>query len=500
MDQLIEPSSRRSSHSTTSRRTYTLRVEVALGLGLPILLILSGLAIATYLRDRGHLEDQIAHHAEQLGEVALGGLHHAFLDHNPKLIGHILSDLGRMENIYQVRVIGLDGQVAFGDQREDIGVTLHLDSAGCEECHRYPAVVRPLSTQLDTSGGMPRVSMPVRRAPECQTCHGTGGDNLGVLLLDVSVLDIQQRLMGDLRNNLIFSGATALLVSAAAFLLTHALIVRRIETFQPALRRFAHGDFSARLPIQEGERDELGTLARTLNEMASDLERNLREREARAQVRQQAILEERDRIARDLHDGVGQLLGYVKTKALAARLMLGKGQIDSAEQFLRQLEEASRELFTDVREAIIGLRSAPLNGGGLPAALSSYADRFSHLTGMSVHIDATPDLDELSLPPEVELHFLRITQEALANTRKHAAAEEASIHLSWQPPLLKLMIKDNGRGFDPQALESTEVTQFGLTSMRERAREIGADFVLDSMPGKGTRVSVSLEIPEDPGP
>lgn len=478
----------------TSGKRSTLRFEVALGLGLPLFLIMAGLAIATYLRDRGLVEDQLTLSAEQIGELTLGGLKHAFIHHDPIVISSILHNLGSMESIHQVQIVGPDNRVAFASRGGKVGNLLNAGGKGCEDCHLYPAFARPLSTRLDTSGGMLHVSMPIPRERECIGCHGHGEEDLGILMLDVSMIDVERRLTSDLQTNLLISGAGSLLVSLAAFLLVHAVVVRRIEGFGPALQRFAVGDFAARVPLSASDSDEIGRLASTLNRMAASIEKTLQVREERAQVRQRAILDERERLSRELHDGIGQLLGYVRTKAMAARLMVRGGQPGTAESYLLQLERAAGELFTDVREAILGLRTNPLGEGGLPAAIRTYTERFSELAELPVELSIEGRYDELDLAPDVELHLLRVTQEALANVRKHSQASRAWVNLSWQAPTLELMIRDNGVGLRDSWEHGSSNGHFGLETMHERVQQLGGEFQIESVMGKGCSVIIRLQV------
>ncbi len=231
--------------------------------------------------------------------------------------------------------------------------------------------------------------------------------------------------------------------------------------------------------------------------MASDLEQHTRAEQERTFVREHAIVEERKRIARELHDGLSQLLGFVNTKAIATRLLLEDDKIDLAGEQLTELEEAARDSFVDVRAAILGLHMASTTGEGLANSLRDYTSQFSRLTAIPVDLDVDPELDDRTLPAEIELQLLRIVQEALTNTRKHASASQAWIRMSQENNSLELSIWDDGVGFDPQAPASDADLKFGLDTMRERAETIGAEFRLDSSSGSGTRVVVRLYTKED---
>jgi signal transduction histidine kinase len=218
-----------------------------------------------------------------------------------------------------------------------------------------------------------------------------------------------------------------------------------------------------------------------------------------AHARQQSLIdEERGRIARELHDGLAQLLGYVSTKAMAVRLMLKNRQTEAADQHLLQLEEAARELFVDVRQAILDLKMTGQSGAGLTTTLKDFTVQFSRLSGLLVELAIAPAVESLSLTAEIELQLLRIVQEALTNVRKHASATNAWISLRINDGVLELTVSDDGQGFDPDHVRIIHRSHFGLSTMRERAEAIGTEFDLDSEPGAGTRVTVQLAVKDLP--
>lgn len=472
-----------------------LRAKFALGLALPLLLILSTLAVVNYQRDRQLMEDQMQLAAEQLGDVTLTSLRHGMLVNDPELVGEVLADLVDQENILQAQLINLGGEVAVGSRAAVLDETLPTAELTCTICHQYPPASRPRTIQLGGQSGLMRVAAPVANEPACRTCHQTDNGHLGVLLIDVSFLDLESRLIQNLQSNLLFSVGSTIAVTLAAVLLSQWLITNRIERFRMPLASFAKGDFSARVSGVEESSDELGGLATAFNKMASDLERQARASDARTQVRQRAIVEERERIGRELHDGVAQLLGYVNAKAIAARLMVQNGKSEGAIELLRQLETASKDLFTDVRAAIIGLRAASGPGLVFSENLRSFVERFEDLSGLSVDLDLPNDPLGLTLPPETELQLMRITQEALANTRKHANSTEALIQVQLEDHHLTLTISDNGDGFDPAQPAKNGRPHFGLSTMRERAESLRGSLTVESSPGTGTRIEVTVPLP-----
>ena len=208
------------------------------------------------------------------------------------------------------------------------------------------------------------------------------------------------------------------------------------------------------------------------------------------QVQAMAITEERERIAREMHDSLAQLLGYVNTKAQAADQFLQNGDIERGRQHLQQLSQAAREAYSDVREGILGLRTASELEQGVIGAISEFIERWQDQTGLQV--DLTIDYsgraaDALSAISELQL--LRIVQEALSNVRKHSGATRATVELREQHDGVLVRITDDGAGFDPETFERRSIPRFGLSIMRERAAAVGGWLEIESERGVGTVVT-----------
>lgn len=220
------------------------------------------------------------------------------------------------------------------------------------------------------------------------------------------------------------------------------------------------------------------------------------QRQIVAQNERLAVMEERERIAREMHDNFGQVLGYINTKAQAARLMFEEGRTERAHDQIRQLEEATRQLYDDVRDAILGLRSTGFLDRGLVAALQLYTRQFTEQTGIETSFESGPRAARISWGPEVEVQVFRIVQEALANVRKHARAARARVLVAPHDAFTQIAVEDQGVGFDLGQAVADGATRFGLRTMQERAEAIGAQFEVSSGPGTGTRVS--LRVPATP--
>lgn len=210
------------------------------------------------------------------------------------------------------------------------------------------------------------------------------------------------------------------------------------------------------------------------------------------QQRALAALQERERVARELHDGLGQVLGYVKMQAKAARERLAQGQATRADDELARLETVAQEAHADVREYILDSKSWDLPGAGLLHALRQYLRRFGETYGIRTELVAPPAGTDGALEPTMEAQLLRIIQEALTNARKHAHANSVKVSIGLGDDRAQVIVEDDGSGFEPALLATAKGMKFGLDFMSERAEEAGGSVELRSAPGSGTKVIIDF--------
>jgi signal transduction histidine kinase len=207
-----------------------------------------------------------------------------------------------------------------------------------------------------------------------------------------------------------------------------------------------------------------------------------------------AIAMERDRLAREMHDTLAQVLGFVNTKSQAVRELIDSGQIDLARTQVDQLTELSQELSADVREVILGLRAALSPEKSLIPTLAEYAQAFARQSNIDTQVIIDPSIRDLTFAPAVELQMIRIVQESLSNVRKHAHAQHAIVRFSILDGHAEMRIEDDGAGFDPLRIARSDWPQFGLKTMRERAESVGGAFVVVSKPNSGTQIVVQIPL------
>jgi len=320
-------------------------------------------------------------------------------------------------------------------------------------------------TQISTNQSM-LVAVPVENEDQ---------ELLGLVVL-VTVFPPRGILVGILSyigGSLIFFALAAGVVGTLFGFITARGLTRRLHQVTLATDRWSQGDFS--IFIQERSKDELGQLAQRLNRMAEQLQNLLHTRQ------KLATMEERNRLARDLHDSVKQQVFATAMQLGTARALMlqdpeaAQEHLDQAEQLARQ---AQSELTTIIRE----LRPPTLETKGLALAIKEQVDDWSRLNKIHAEVRI---MDDPILPTDIEQTLFRVTQEALSNIARHSQATRVEVELACDPHDVSITISDNGQGFEVTSVEGKGV---GLRSMRERMEVLDGDFRMESNPGQGTRL------------
>jgi NarL family two-component system sensor histidine kinase LiaS len=254
-------------------------------------------------------------------------------------------------------------------------------------------------------------------------------------------------------------------------------LTRRIGRINQTAGQWSQGQFGEQ--VTDPGDDEVGQLSRRLNQMAEQIQALLVSRQSLAAI------EERNRIARDLHDSAKQL-AFALSAQLGAARTLQESQPQAAAVQLRQAEQLADTLRQELAALIHELRPPALQDKGLADALSEYAQTWSLQTGIPTEFFFQ---NQRILPIETEYAFYRMAQETLANIARHSAATQVEISLNYEIDTVTLEIRDNGRGFDLQ----TTPSGLGIKSMQERTQALGGRLILESTPGKGTRVQIQLK-------
>jgi signal transduction histidine kinase len=292
------------------------------------------------------------------------------------------------------------------------------------------------------------------------------------------------------RNTLLTMALFFIGAALVTIWLSQRFLARPITQMMGGVRAITSGDLHVSVPVTSS--DELGELATSFNQMTDELNRRtheLAQTSAELQLKETQIkvaaLEERQRLARELHDSVSQALYGIALGARTAQTQLERDPAKLAEplDYILSLAEAG---LSEMRALIFELRPESLQNEGLVAALTKQSDalRARYKLEVVTHFDAEPDI---SLEAKEALY--RIAQEAMHNVAKHAHATRVELTLQDKDGKLTLEIRDNGKGFDATREFPGHL---GMKSMPERAAQIGGEFHVQSQPGDGTVICVTL--------
>jgi signal transduction histidine kinase len=254
-------------------------------------------------------------------------------------------------------------------------------------------------------------------------------------------------------------------------------LTTRFNRLSSTTDRWSEGDFSKY--IEDSTGDEISQFALRLNDMARQLQNLLHRRQ------DMAVSEERNRLARDLHDSA-------KQQALAASFELGTALTlyerdpQDAKKHLAEADMLVDSVRRELTDLVDELRPQPMERENFSEILKGHGMEWSHRNSikLNVHVDGSDE----DLQPVMRESLFRIAQEALANVARHSSASQAEISIDYGKDFVTLVIKDNGHGFDTSAPHSG----LGLHSMQERAESLGGSFSVASEPGRGTRIVVAL--------
>lgn len=259
-------------------------------------------------------------------------------------------------------------------------------------------------------------------------------------------------------------------------------LTRRLTALTRAADAWSEGNFAV-LPPPDRSRDEIGLLGRQMRHMAEQLQNLMRTRQ------EVAMLQERNRLARELHDTVKQQNFATLMQVRAARNRL-PDDVTAAGENLAQAERLIKMSQQELGLMITELRPAALEGQGLASALQNYLAEWSRQLPLTAVFEVQ---GERKVSRASEQALFRVAQEALANVARHSAASRVDVRLSFAPDSVTLSVADNGTGFDP----SSVTEGFGLTSMAERVNQLGGQLTVTSVPHAGTTITAKVPIADN---
>lgn len=485
----------------------SLRIKLTLSVVLPLVLILGTFTAIQYARYRRSVLDNLSLLTTQTSLIIENSLQHAMLSRNRDELQHTLDAIGENEMLQVVYLMDPSGKVVFAPKGEGVGMQLDNSEPSCLTCHSVPADERPSSVVITLPDGnrIFRSMNPIENHPPCYQCHDPEERLLGLLLTDTSMAPLEVPLASSLRENLIWWIATILVTVLVAYLAVNRFVIRRLEGLSTAISELGDGQFPPKLA--ETQPDEIGQLAGVFNAMSRRVKsreeenRKLSDKLRRQSLQRAELLKrqisaqenERKRVARELHDVLGQALSGLAFQFEAMRGLINSDPERAQSQLTKNLEliNGTTEQMYDL---ILDLRPSTLDDLGLPAALRTYAERLFAGTGIAYEIDSTGMYERVQ--SEVETALYRIFQEALSNIMRHSGAEHVYIKLSRHDSIFEGEILDDGHGFDLETVETNGEAGrgLGLLGMQERAAECGGHLEIISGDGNGTIIRVRIPL------
>lgn len=483
----------------------SLQVKLSLIMLLPLgmLLILSG--FVGYAQERERALTSMSLLASQTGQVIEHALQEDMANSDFERVQSTIDSIAEDERVRLVYLLDTKGRIVFAPDGEHVGEILDPADEACQPCHSLPANERPSGIVTRESDGRRyfRSMHPIENQPQCAPCHDPSQRLNGVLLTDMSIAPIEAALTSDLRKNIGWWSSTIIAMIALVNLGVRRLLVRPVEQLNRAVNEFNPGENRVELP--DMPRDELGSLSESFESLAERIENRDRENRHLSETlqqrnREQATLlrnlihaqeEERKRIARELHDELGQALSSSALQIEVAKQSLS---VDprQAEARLREAGNIIADSTEQISDLIMGLRPSSLDDLGLQSALRSHVDRVLGKAGIAYELD----FDSLHgrVPVELETVLFRVFQEALTNIVRHSNATHVELALQQTDGVILGSITDNGRGFDLDLSKGAQASPeaFGLLGMRERVELCGGKIVIRSQKDEGTVIKIQI--------
>ena len=246
---------------------------------------------------------------------------------------------------------------------------------------------------------------------------------------------------------------------------------------------WSQGNFERQ--IEDDEADEIGELGENLNRVAADLQTLLTDKE------QIAVLEERNRMARELHDTLAQGVAGLVLQLEAVKHLLSEGEVAESQQIVAEAGTQAREALRKARAAIDDLRAEALLGRDFVTAVTQQTQKFGDSHHLEIELDAHLP-DSVLLPPTISLHARRGLAEMLTNVARHAQATTVWVELALTDGCLQIEVEDDGVGFAVET--ATRSGHYGLIGLQERAQLTGGHFAIESAPERGTTARLSLPL------
>ncbi len=439
--------------------------------------------LETELQRRGlltasHLAEEAVDHILRENHYALFKLVHARGGRTP-------SGTAGEDGILYAMVADLDGKVLAHTQRGAAGTTLQVAQTGEALPRMEPYVVRAVS------GGerVFEVTAPIRMRDE----------PIGFVQLGLSMAETDQLMRGLVLKTL---GVFALLLLVTAVIVSSfsRQITRPVQRLRDAALAVQAGDLTRRVDVDRA--DEIGQLASAFNAMTAALARSGAELQQKEEMRVRLLEkvisaqeDERKRIARELHDETSQALTSLM---VGLKVLEDRCELAAPREMVVHLRTVAAKTQEAVHDLALQLRPSVLDDLGIVPALTRLAGDFERAHACSVAFETNLEPSH-RLPAALETTFYRIAQEGLTNVARHADATVVSLLLEVRAGSLQLILEDNGRGFEPPHLGGRGPSErsLGLFGMRERAALAGGALTIETTPGQGTTLFVTVPLPPE---
>lgn len=321
------------------------------------------------------------------------------------------------------------------------------------------------------------------------------GGQLGTVRVGLSEVDLWRAIWEASGRLLIMTTIFSVFFVMAGYLLTE-ILAKPVRELAQATKTVARGDLNSVVTISS--HDEFGQLAQSFNQMTDSLRRSRAEIQELSDLRAELLEKivttqetERQRIARELHDETGGALTGILLRLKALENQLTADRAIDIKAALFELRQAVGDALTGVRRMALELRPVVFDELGLTGALQKMVRDYSEKFNINVNLEVMEVLDN-RLPQKVEFAIYRVVQESLNNVIKHAKASEVSILLEPRDKGVRLILEDNGRGFDQDSPSCKR--GLGLFGIRERVNLLGGNLTIESEVGQGTTIYADIPV------
>ncbi len=378
----------------------SLRVKITLGVIMPLVIILGIFAVVDNNRQQEVILNYLTSSASRSVRVIESSLRHAMLESDFLEVQTVLDSINSAEDFRVVYLMDSNGKIIFAPKQVGVGTQLNDTEPGCIPCHRLEPDLRPGSEIVTADDGQQvfRSMYPINNSAECSVCHDPSQKILGLFLTDIPVAPIEQSLAAGFRRNLAWWVVLILVTALLVNFSIDSLVIKRLKRLAQALHGFGQGHHDIRL--ENTNLDEFGQLGKSFNEMGQRIEiEEIENQKLSDHLRNQNIQrgellkrlitaqeDERKRVARELHDDLGQALSALSLQVQSLEKLFNSESDEAIEQ-LNKINDLIAETIDRMYELILALRPSLLDEFGLVAALRNHAEKFLDGSGITFTLE-----------------------------------------------------------------------------------------------------------------